>query len=253
MPAPDARVLRLAQAVAERLIAEGARSVVLAGSRARGDATELSDVDLYVIGDGPSYRLEVADGLLLAISWATEEGEAKALEDPARVGAVVPAWRHAVILADPYGLAARMKRGAEEFEWERIAAACDAWVAEQTVGYAEEVLKLVAARRRGDRLLAAVQRSVLALRLPGVMAVHRRLLYESENELWRLVAGELGTDWTRCHAAALSADGASDADRAALRLFELASQAVAPLMDRRQRSVADVAARAARELMDGER
>lgn len=77
---------------------------------------------------------------------------------------------------------------ANAFKWAAISAACDEWVAEATIGYAEEVLKLVAALRRNDRLLAAVQRSVLALRLPVVMAIHHRLLYESENRLWSEVA-----------------------------------------------------------------
>jgi hypothetical protein len=251
MPGPDARVPAIAEAVAARLTAEGAQAVVLAGSHVRGEATELSDVDLYVIGDGPSYRLEVADGLLLAVSWRTPEEESAALENPARIGEVIPAWRNALILADRHAMAARLQRSAEVFDWKSVAAACDAWVAEQTVGYSEEVLKLVAARRRGDALLAAVQRAVLALRLPGVMAVQRRLLYESENELWRLVAEEMGPEWARCHAAALGLDPAGDPDRAALRLFELAHDEVAPLMDARQRSVADFAARAAHALERG--
>ena len=248
MPVADWRVRAVADRIAERLAAEGAQAVVLAGSHARGEATDLSDLDLYAIGNGPLYQLEVVDGMLVAISWRTAEEEAAALQDPARVGAVVPAWRHALVLTDRDGLAARLKERAEEFEWEAIAPACDAWVAEQTVGYAEEVLKLVAARRHGDPLLAAVQRAVLALRLPGLMAVQHRVLYESENELWRLVAEAMGPDWARCHAAALGLDSAGDPDRAAMRLFELASERVAPLMDARQRGVADFAARAARDL-----
>lgn len=67
-------------------------------------------------------------------------------------------------------MAEGLKREAEAFDWAAISAACDEWVAEATTGYAEEVLKLVAARRADDRLLAAVQRSVLALRLPAIMA-----------------------------------------------------------------------------------
>lgn len=251
MPVADRHVRAIADKIAERLTAEGAQAVVLAGSHARGEATDLSDVDLYAIGNGPMYRLEVVEGMLVAISWRTVDEETAALQDPARVGAVIPAWRHALVLIDGDGVAARLKERAEEFEWEAIAPACDRWVAEQTVGYAEEVLKLVAARRHGDLLLAGVQRGVLALRLPGLMAVQHRLLYESENELWRLVAVAMGSEWARCHAVALGLDPGGDPDRAALRLFELASEAVAPLMDARQRSVADFAARAARELAGG--
>jgi hypothetical protein len=189
---PD--VLSVAAEVASELVAEGARAVVLAGSHARGKATDLSDIDLYAIGSGPAYGLRVVRGRLVAISWRTEEDEHRALSEPASVGEVVAAWRSARVIHDPDGVAAGLKREAAAFDWSSISAACDTWVAEATVGYAEEVLKLVAARHAGDHLLAAVQRSVLALRLPRVMAVHHRLMYETENRLWHLAAEAMGDE-----------------------------------------------------------
>lgn len=181
-------VLSVATEVATELVADGATAAVLAGSHVRDDATELSDIDLYAIGEGPAYTLRVVRGRLVAISWRSEDDERRALRQPASVGAVVPAWRAAHILHDPEGVAERLKHEAVAFEWATISAACDEWVADATIGYAEEILKLVAARRAGDPLLAAVQRSVLALRLPRTMAVHHRLLYETENRLWHTVA-----------------------------------------------------------------
>jgi hypothetical protein len=57
---------------------------------------------------------------------------------------------------------------------------------------AEEAHKLVVALRVGYRTTAAVQRSVLALRPAQILAVHRRILYGSENRLWTLVADAMG-------------------------------------------------------------
>src|SRR5919106_3156842 len=48
---------RVLEPIVRELVAEGAAAVVLAGSHARGEAGELSDVDLYAIGNGPHYTL----------------------------------------------------------------------------------------------------------------------------------------------------------------------------------------------------
>ena len=229
------------------LAADGATAVVLAGSHARGDATELSDVDLYVIGNGPRYTLRAVDDLLVSLSWRTEAEERGALRRPASVGAAVPGWRLARIVHDPAGVAAALQAEAQAFEWSTIGAECDAWVADQVTGYAEEVLKLVAARRAGDRELAAVQRSILALRLPIVMAVHHRLLYGSENRLWRMVSNVAGERWAAARAVALGVDAgtaAGDADWGALTLYVLAVEATARLLSDDQRAVVDVVVRA---------
>lgn len=247
----DPQIAGLARTVATELVAEGARAVALAGSHVRGDATELSDIDLYAIGSGPAYALRVVRGRLIAISWRTEADERRAMRQPASVGAVLPAWRGARILHDPDGIAEGLKREAAAFDWPGISAACDEWVAEAATGHAEEVLKLVAARRADDRLLAAVQRSVLVLRLPRVMAVHRRLLYETENWLWHLVAQTMGDEWASAQAAALGLEPGEDADRAALQLFTLAANEVRRLLTPVQAAVVDLALRVANEETHG--
>jgi hypothetical protein len=247
----DPDIADLAGTVATDLVADGAQAVVVAGSHARGDATELSDIDLYVIGSGPAYSLRVVRGRLVAVSWRSEDDERRALRQPASVGAVVPGWRAARILHDPGGVAEGLKRQAAAFDWSAISTACDEWVAEATIGYAEEVLKLVAAGRGDDRLLVAVQRSVLALRLPRIMGVHHRLLYDTENRLWHLVSQAMGDEWAAAQAAALGLSPGGDADRAALQLFSLAVKDVRPLLTPAQAAVADLALRAATEEADG--
>jgi hypothetical protein len=76
------------------------------------------------------------------------------------------------------------------------------------------------------------------------MAVHRRLLYETENRLWRLVAEAVGPEWAAAQAAALRAEPAGSADTSALALFTLAVDEAAPLFSRAQSEVIDLARRA---------
>jgi hypothetical protein len=99
----------------------------------------------------------------------------------------------------------------------------------------------------GERTTASVQRSLLALRLAPVMALKRRLLYNSENQLWNILARELGAAWTEAQSDALGLGGESveASCTAALRLFALAADEVRPLLDERQLAVVEHALRRA--------
>ena len=225
----------------------GARAVVVTGSHARGDAGPHSDLDVMAIGRGPRTTLFRQGEFLVSLSWRSERKERAALRDPARAGAAIPAWRNAVILHDPDGVAARLRQAAAGWTWRPLERAADAWVAEELTGFSEEVHKLVGNRDAGNSSAAAVQRSVLALRLPRIMAVHRRLLYETENALWNLVAAEMGPAWGSVQAAALGQGGEpfDDTLDAALELFRLAAAEIGGLLGERQREVVEAAGRLA--------
>jgi hypothetical protein len=166
-------------------------------------------------------------------------GVGAGFRDPRRIATHVPGWRSAVILADPSGVAARLQAEARRWTWDRVVEECDEWVAEEIVGWAEEVHKLVGALEHGTAQNAAAQRSLLALQLAGVMAVRRRILYGTENVMWDMVAEAMGEPWASSQAAALSMRGEplEASCRAALRLYALAAAAGWPLLDRRQRGV----------------
>jgi len=242
--------LSLAEHLADALLEQGAEAVAVVGSWTTGDATEDSDLDLAVIGEGPHYRLEVHDGTLVSVGWATAEEQARRLYDPHWLGTHVHGWRHAVVLRDPKALAAGIKEEALKWGWVQVEVECDEWVAETVTGLAEEFLKLVASLRAGDDLTAAAQRSTLALRLPRAMAIRRRILYGSENRLWSLVADELGSEWREAQSSALGLDGGGfdEGCRSARRLFELAVHEAHDLLDQSQLGAVEYALRRARDL-----
>jgi predicted nucleotidyltransferase len=232
-------VLKVAKSFSRRLIDQGAQAIVLSGSWVRGDACKESDVDIHVVGKGASYILERYRGYLLSVSWATRKEHLKGFKDPSKVCGVIPAWRNALIIYDPKGIAKALKREAERWKWDSLAKKADKWVAEELTGYAEEVHRLVGNLQLGRRSVASVVRSLLAIRMAPIMAVHHRIFYNTENQLWDLVSASMGTEWNRAQRVSLGEGGESfeDTCKAALRLFMLTAYEVRHLLDPRQRAV----------------
>jgi hypothetical protein len=241
------RARELAQQVAAELADRGAKAVCAVGSIARGDANRDSDIDLIAIGDGPPYRLEQRDSRLVSISWRSVTQIDSAFAAPEQVGGLVPAWRRAALLHDPYGLAAGLKARAKAWRWEDLGDACDQWVAREVTGFAEEVHRLVGQIEAGEYRRAAVMRCLLALKLAPVLAVHLRILYESENYLWELVAQQAGEQWAHAQDAAFgaTANGEPLASAAALTLYGILAAQTGALLDTGQAAVVHNAVRAA--------
>lgn len=190
---PSNRPPSAAREVADRLARDGAEAVVLVGSHARGDAGPESDVDILAVGPQEfSYRLERRGGLLISTSSRPLRSYRAELDDPGSVCAAVPAWREAVSLHDPEGIAASLIEEARAWTWGPLERRCDGWVAEEITSLAEEAHKLISALRREDRQTAAIQRSILVVHLAPILAVHHRILYGSENALWDLVSNAMG-------------------------------------------------------------
>lgn len=235
----DPRVLRVARAVASDMVAAGAVGVVLTGSRVRGDASPESDVDVLAVGRGPAYALRRRGGMLVAETWKTRADCLREMRTPRQAGWAVPGWRDAVVLAEAKGEASDLQRRAERWSWHAIAPQCDAWVADEITGFAEEVHKLAGAMTAGQLQRAAITRNVIAIRMAPLMSVHRRVLYTSENLVHNLMAAEMGEPWAAAQRAALALDGedAAASCRAALRLYAVTAAELRALLDRRQRAV----------------
>lgn len=235
----DRRVLNVSRTITRRLVTQGAQAVVLFGSRVRGDAYEESDIDMHAIGKGPQYRLERNQGFLVSISWMTAKQHCQMFKDPSKAGGIIPAWRNAVILHDPQGIACRLVQDAQRWQWQPLDKRADKWVAKEITGWAEEVHRLIGNLQLGRMSAAAVQRSVLAIHMAPILAVHHRILYDTENQLWNLVSTQMGTKWTQLQRAALGEGYQSfeETCTAALQLYAAAAREVSHLLDRRQQKV----------------
>jgi hypothetical protein len=233
------RVLNVSRTISRRLAAQGAEAVVLFGSRVRGDAYEESDIDMHAIGKGPQYRLERIQGFLVSISWMTDNQHRRMFKDPSKAGGIIPAWRSAVVLHDPHGIAHRLVQHAQRWQWQPLSKQADKWVAEELTGWAEEVHRLIGNLQLGRTSAAAVQRSVLAIQMAPTLAVHHRILYETENTLWDLVAKRMGVRWAQWQSAALGEGDQSfeETCNAALQLYAATAQEVSHLLDQRQKEV----------------
>jgi hypothetical protein len=242
----DAKALRVARSVAREHMAGGALAAVLTGSHARGDAHAGSDIDIIVLRrESRTANAELTSrrigGFLVVTAAETPQAVRAAFRTPARLGTHVPGWREAIILADPDGVAGRIQHAANRWSWDAVSTLCDAHVAEEITGYAEEVHKLVGGLGQRHATQAAVQRSVIALRMASIVAIHHRLLWGTENVLWDLAAARMGRKWAHAQAGALGTRRVSHEEgcRAAMSLYAMTAEMVTPLLDRHQRAVVD--------------
>ncbi len=245
-------ILPLCCGIADDLAGDGARAVVLVGSYARDAATPESDVDLLVIGSGPGYQLSLREGRLISLSWRTEDQQREQFRSPRSAVTEIPGWRSGVIIMDSDGIGATLQGEAVNWSWDQVAGPARQWVAAELTGYAEEVHKLAAALRYGRPRMAAVQRNLLVLHLPLVLAVHFETLHESENEVWDAIADRAGERWRSRQDRALGLDRQSLADSclAALEMYAEAVSIAGQLFSDQQRSVVAHAVALARDILD---
>ena len=242
------RTREVSQAFAQRLARQGAEAVFVFGSRVRGDFYEESDIDIHVIGERSKGEwLERYRQYLVSVSWMTVEHHKQAFRNPAEVGIIIPAWRNALIIYDPYEVAASFMDEARRWRWESLGRESDEWVAEHITGWAEEVHRLVGSLQLGRRSIAAVVRSILAMKMAPILAVHLRIFYDTENQLWDLVSTRMGTKWSEVQSAALCENGQDfeDACEAALKLYAMTAREVRHLLNRKQLQVVAHACRVA--------
>lgn len=225
----------LADEWAARMIDGGGTGVALMGSHGRGDADPLSDVDIVAIGAGEADYFET-DGVILSLSWTTVDEARALMDDPARWSFAVGGWRTAVPMVDPHGEVATLRCEAEAWTWtdERERTAAE-WLASEVTHYCEEVFVLVRMLRVGRANPADVIRSVFALRCAGLVAGRFGVLFESEKDLWDLVADHQGPTWAQRQRQAFGTDGAL----AALDLYRLTAEIAAPDLTDHQRPVVE--------------
>jgi predicted nucleotidyltransferase len=235
----DPAVRAIVEQAARESIAAGGKAVLLTGSQARGTARPGSDIDLFVVGDGPTETHELIGDRMLSVHWWTPDEARQRMADPSKAFVAVFAWRDAVIVEDPIGVGAELKAVAEQWTWATVAREADAWIGDRMVELAEYASKLSRALEEGRRLDAAATRSQLALGLAGSGAVAHRVTARSQNGLWETIAESGDEEWHGLFERALGAgdeDVAASAE-AALELFARLALEVDPILQPAQRQV----------------
>jgi hypothetical protein len=219
----------------------GTAAVLLAGSWARGDAHEASDIDLWVVGPRPRrrHRILEREGRMVCVNYQTVAEARREMRNPGRLDGAVPGWRIALILRDRRGVATRLKAEARRFRWASLRRERDRYLADQLVGWAEEVAKLLRAMERGERETAAVQRNLLANQMAFLRLLPLERLWDTENGLWERAGKWAGPRFASAQRAALGTHGADwrESCEGALRLYALTARASRGVLRREQRRI----------------
>ena len=152
----DGKVLQLAREIARGMSLQGSQATPLMASYARGDPYHESDVDLTFIGPDRECEMRRCGEYLVSLSWRSLEGLRKLFAEPSDVGGLIPGLRNAFIVEDPSGVAAQLREEARSWTWDGVAQRCDAWVAGQIAGYAEDVQRMFGHLKLGRPWIAAV-------------------------------------------------------------------------------------------------
>lgn len=223
--------------------------VGIVGSYARGQEGKYSDVDVDIfVSRQPEnpyerYTLRYWDNRLVSLKYTLPDEERAALEDPRRAIWAVPGLREMKILLDKNGSLASMQKAAREFEWSPLQPAADEFAAEEIMGNAEEVHKILNGLARGHESTVLYATWGLVKNMLEAVAVQRGLMIVSENRYFDLIQDSVGRDskWTSAFRMAWGLDSSSSQYQtrggAALTLYRLSAAMFDALIPDRHREV----------------
>ena len=237
------------QSLLEKIDSPDVIGVGIVGSYARGQETQYSDVDLDIyMRKLPEnlydrYTLRYLDGKLISLKYTLLADERSALTNPRRAIWAVPGLRGMKVLLDKDGSMAALQKSAQEFDWVTLQPAADEYAAEQIMGNAEEVHKILngLARRHESTVLYATWG--LVKNMLEAVAVQAGIMVVSENRYFDLIQDSVGRDseWTRAFRTAwgLRAEACHYQARgeAALRLYQHSAAMFDPLIPEKHRDV----------------
>lgn len=225
--------------------------VGIVGSYARKQESKYSDVDFDIfVSKLPQhpydrYTLRYWDGKLVSLKYTLLDEERAALRNPRRAIWVVPGLQGMKILLDKGGALALLQQAALDFDWTPLQPAADEFAAQEIMGNAEEVHKILSGLARGHESTVLYAVWGLVQNMLEAVAVQKGLLIASENRYFDLLQEAVGRDskWTRAFRTAWGLDsGASQYQSrgvAALTLYRLTAALFAELIPEKQREVVD--------------
>lgn len=221
------------QSVLEKIDSPDVVGVGIVGSYSRGQAGKYSDVDFDIFvsklpeREYDRYTLRYWDNKLVSLKYALLDDELAALKNPCRAVWVVPGLRGMNIILDKDGSLAELQQMAQKFDWSPLQSAADEFAAEELMGCAEEVHKVLNGLARGHESTVLYATWGLVKNMLEAVAVQRGLMIVSENRYFDLIQEAVGRDtkWTSAFRTAWGLDSTSSQYQArgaaALTLYRL--------------------------------
>jgi hypothetical protein len=188
--------------------------VGITGSYARGQESKYSDVDFDIFvnkmpeNEFDQYTLKYWDDKLISLKHTLLEDERAALTNPRRAIWAVPGLSEMKIVLDKTGELTKLQKGAQKFDFSSLQTAADEFAAEQVMGCAEEVHKVLSGLARGHESTVLYSVWGLVKHLPEAVMVQRGLMMTSENKFFDLIQESVGRDtkWVSAFRAAWGLD-----------------------------------------------
>ena len=221
----------------------------IVGSYSRRQESKYSDVDfdIYVskLPGNPydRYTLRYWDEKLVSLKYTLLDDEHSALTNPRRAIWAVPGLRGMKILLDKDGSMSALQQAAQNFIWSPLQPAADEFAAEEVMGNAEEVHKILNGLARGHESTGLYATWGLVKNMLEAVAVQKGLMIVSENRYFDLIQDSVGRDtkWTRAFRTAWGLDpNASQYQSrggAALTLYRLTAAMFDELIPEKHRDV----------------
>jgi hypothetical protein len=223
--------------------------VGIVGSYARGQESKYSDVDFDIfvsqLPESPydRYSLRYWDGKLISLKYTLLDDERSALTAPRRAIWAVPGLQGMKIVLDKDGSMSALQKAAQEFDWSSLQSAANEIAAEEVMGNAEEVHKILNGLARGHESMVLYAVWGLVKHMLEAVAVQRGLMIVSENRYFDLIQDSVGRDskWTRAFRTAWGLDPGASQYQArgagALALYRLTAAMFDELIPEKHRAV----------------
>jgi predicted nucleotidyltransferase len=237
------------QSVLKKIDSPNVIGVGIVGSYSRGQESRYSDVDFDIfvsqLPDNPydRYTLRYWDEKLVSLKYTLLEDERAALTNPRRAIWAVPGLRGMKILLDKEGSMAALQKAAYEFDWSALQAAADEYAAEEIMGNAEEVHKILNGLAKGHESTVLYATWGLVANMLEAVAVQRGLMIVSENRYFDLIQDSVGRDskWTNAFRTAWGLDTSlsqyQTRGAAALKLYRLTAAMFDTLIPEKHRDI----------------
>ncbi|MBV6449941.1 MAG: hypothetical protein MHPDNHAH_00654 [Anaerolineales bacterium] len=188
------------QSILETVDSRDVVGVGIVGSYARGQESKYSDVDFDIFvskmptNESDRYTLKYLDGKLISLKYILFGDEGAALKNPEHAIWAVPGLSGMRIVLDKDGSLAKLQKQANEFDFASLQPAADKFAAEQVMGCAEEVHKILSGLARSHESAVLYATWGLVKELLEAVSVQRGILIVSENRYFDLIQESVGRD-----------------------------------------------------------